>query len=88
MEVMVGVPNKRAQFDTLNLLNGFEMIYFTQADMDWAMQQMERYRLSHGLTTNDCFIASVCHRLQVPLLTHNLKDMHVILDKSLAIKPY
>jgi predicted nucleic acid-binding protein len=58
-----------------------------QADQDWAMEQMERYRLSHGVGVNDCLIASVAYRLQVPLYTHNLKDMTPMLGK-LAVKPY
>lgn len=51
------------------------------------MEQIENYRLSHGVATNDCLIASVAYRLQVPLYTHNLKDMTSILGK-LAVKPY
>jgi predicted nucleic acid-binding protein len=64
------------------------MEYLTRADMDWAMQQLERYRLSHGVEMNDCLIASVAHRLQVPLYTHNLRDMRVLLKETLVIKPY
>jgi predicted nucleic acid-binding protein len=52
------------------------------------MQQLERYRLSHGVGINDCLIASVAHRLQLPLYTHNLKDMRVLLGETLVIKPY
>jgi hypothetical protein len=37
---------------------------------------------------NDCLIASVVHRLQVPVYTHNLKDMRVLLNEALVIKPY
>lgn len=60
MEVMVGAPNKRAQAELLNLLNGFEMVYPTPGDMDWAMQQMVAYHFSHGVGVMDCFNASVC----------------------------
>jgi predicted nucleic acid-binding protein len=48
---------------------------------------MEKYRLSHGVATGDCFIASVAYRLQVPLYTHNLKDMTPMIG-NLAVKPY
>ena len=34
MEVMVGVANKNAQTNSLNLLNSFEMLYLTPLD-DW-----------------------------------------------------
>lgn len=49
---------------------------------------MEQYRLSHGIGINDCLIASVAHRLQVPILTHNQKDFLKILPANLVIKPY
>jgi predicted nucleic acid-binding protein len=88
MEMMVGVPNKRAQVDSLNLLNGFEMVYLTSDDMDWAMQQMLVYRLSRGVGVMDCFNGSVCYRLNVPIYTHNLKDYQKILPPQLVIRPY
>lgn len=87
MEVMVGVPNKRVQAETLKLLSGFELLYLVQSDQDWAMQQIERLRFSHSLGLNDALIASVAYRLQVPLYTHNLKDMTPMIG-SLAVKPY
>ena len=59
-----------------------------QVDQEWAMQQMELLRLSHGVSINDCLIASVAHRLQVPLYTHNLKHMQVLLGDTLPQKPY
>jgi len=70
------------------ILSQFDMEYLTPPDMDWAMQQLERYRLSHGVGIHDCLIASVAHRLQVPLYTHNLRDMRVLLNETLVIKPY
>ena len=87
MEIMVGVPNKRAQTDTLDLLNRFETLYLTRADQDWAMQQIERLRFSRSIGMNDAMIAAVAYRLQVPLYTHNLKDMTPIIGK-LAVQPY
>ena len=65
----------------------FEMIYLTQADLDWAMQTQMRYELSHGVGMMDCLIASVSHRLQFPLYTHNLKHFAPLL-RNLAQKPY
>jgi predicted nucleic acid-binding protein len=88
MEFMVGVPNKRAQADSLKLLRGFEMLYMTASDMEWAMQQMLLYRFSKGIGIMDCFNASVCHRLNVPILTHNVKHYLKILPAHLVTKPY
>jgi hypothetical protein len=36
----------------------------------------------------DCLMASVCHRLQVPLYTHNVRDMTILLGSALVVKPY
>jgi predicted nucleic acid-binding protein len=88
MEVMVGTPNKSAQADSLNLLSGFEIIYLNQADEDWAMNQMLAHHFSQGVGVMDCFNASVCHRLNLPIYTHNQKDYLKILSSNLVIKPY
>jgi len=87
MEVMYGAGSKAKQTTCLALLSQFNLIHLAHSDQDWAMQQMEKYRLSHGVAIGDCFIASVAYRLQVPLYTHNLKDMTPMIG-SLAVKPY
>jgi predicted nucleic acid-binding protein len=51
------------------------------------MQQLERFQFSHHIGMNDCLIASVAYRLQLPLYTHNLKDMMPMIGQ-LAVKPY
>ncbi len=63
---MIGVPNKRAQSETLDLLNRFETLYITRTDQVWAMQKVEQMRFSHSIGMNDALIASVAYRLQVP----------------------
>jgi predicted nucleic acid-binding protein len=88
MEIMYGAGSKAKEAKCKTILSQFDLEFLLPADQTWAMQQLERYRLSHGATTNDCLIASVCQRLQVPLYTHNLKDMTVFLNPSLVIKPY
>jgi len=88
MEIMYGAAGKAGQAKCKVILSEFVMEYLTRTDMDWAMQQLERYRLSHGVGINDCLIASVCQRLQVPLYTHNLRDMRVLLDEVLVVRPY
>jgi hypothetical protein len=87
MEVMYGAGSKVKQVACKTLLSQFDLIHLTAADQDWAMQQMENYRLSHGVTTDDCLIAAVAYRLQVPLYTHNLKDMTPMIG-NLAVQPY
>ncbi len=88
MEYMVGVPNKRAQADSLKLLTGFEVAHLTLEDMNWAMQQIVLHRFSQGVAIMDCINASICYRLAVPIYTHNVKDYVKVLPSQLVIKPY
>ena len=67
VEIIYGAGSKAKQIQCKALLNQFTMLHLHPSDQDWAMKQMEQFRLSHGITTNDCFIASVAYRLQLPL---------------------
>ena len=87
MEVITGGDNKLERQRAAQVMEQFEMIYLTQADLEWAMETQMRYELSHGVGMMDCLIASVSHRLQVPLYTHNLKHFAPLLG-NLAQKPY
>jgi predicted nucleic acid-binding protein len=57
IEIIYGAAGKAGQAKCKTILDQFAMEYLTRADMDWAMQQLERYRLSHGVGINDCLIA-------------------------------
>lgn len=87
MEVVGGGENKVERLRSARLLQQFNMMYMADSDFDWAMQKQMQYELSHGVGMMDCLIASVSHRLQLPLYTHNLKHF-VPLIESLAQKPY
>lgn len=50
LEVMHGAPGKAGQLTCKEILARFDMEYPTPSDMDWAMQQMERLRLRHGVS--------------------------------------
>ena|SRR5258708_3719666 len=88
LEVMYGAPGKIGQQVCKTILDEFELINLTEDDQTWAMTQMQAYRLSRGIGINDCLIASVCHRLQIPIYTHNVKDMTKILPVARVIHPY
>jgi predicted nucleic acid-binding protein len=88
LELVAGARNKSDQQLALNMLKVFQIEYLTRMDMDWAIQQMTRFHLSYNVGPNDCLIASVCHRLQVPLYTHNRKHFLPMLGTSLTINPY
>mgnify|MGYP003642181583 CR=1 FL=1 len=87
MEVMEGASNKVTQSQCKIILSMFDLLYITPLDQQWAMHQLENFQFSHHIGMNDCLIASVAHRLQIPLYTHNLKHMTPLIGK-LAIKPY
>jgi predicted nucleic acid-binding protein len=63
------------------------MVKMELHDIDWAMQQLEIYRLSHGVDIPDCLIAAPSYRLQIPLYTRNLKHFSPLLGE-LAQAPY
>src|SRR5689334_20705299 len=87
LEVMTGASNKEMQAQCKYLLSQFDLLYPTASDQQWAMQQLEHFQFSHHIGKDDCLIASVAYRLQLPLYTHNLKDMTPLIG-NLAIRPY
>lgn len=88
LEVMAGAQGKLGQANTLAILASFEIVFLIEEDQAWAMEKLLEKRLSHGVAINDCLIASVCQRLELPLYTHNVKHLARILDPALVIKPY
>jgi predicted nucleic acid-binding protein len=87
IELLQGVPNRNAERRALRILNKFARIDLTVSDVDWAIQQLTRYKLSHNIGGLDCLIASTSHRLQIPLYTTNLRHFTPLLS-SLVKKPY
>jgi predicted nucleic acid-binding protein len=87
MEVMQGTTSKANQTQARGILDQFEMLYLLAADQQWAMDQLAAFQFSHHIGMSDCQIAAVAHRLNLPLYTHNLKDMTPLVG-TLAVKPY
>jgi predicted nucleic acid-binding protein len=87
LEVIDGATNKAKRNQALNFLLQFDMVYLTQADQDWAMEQFGIYRLSHGVDVPDVLIAAPSYRLQLLLYTRNLKHFAPLLG-DLAQQPY
>ena len=88
LELMEGSRGKAGERKNLQIIAQFGMEFLTIADQQWAMNQLLRFRLSHGVSFKDFLIASVCNRLQVPLFTKNVKDFLPMLNKQLVISPY
>lgn len=87
MEILDGVENKPKQHIAVGLLNVYQLVELNTDDLVWASQQLLLYRLSHGIDSFDCMIASVHHRLQIPLYTRNLKHFTPLIG-MLAQSPY
>ncbi|MEO1287871.1 MAG: PIN domain-containing protein [Chloroflexota bacterium] len=87
MEMIQGANSKAHLASSKALLSQFQVIRLDSNDQTWAMQQLETFQFSHHIGINDCLIASVAYRLQIPLYTHNLKHLQPLLG-SLAQKPY
>ncbi len=87
LEVIQGARNQQAQKDAIRLLKAFEQVELTSADIQWAIQQLTRFALSHNIGAFDCLIAATNYRLQLPLYTTNLKHFAPLLG-SLAQKPF
>lgn len=87
LEIIEGAPDRRAEQTALALLRRFERIATTPDDMEWAIRQLLRFHLSHGLDAMDCLIAATSQRLSVPLYTRNLKHFTPLIG-DLVQSPY
>ncbi|MCQ3930639.1 MAG: hypothetical protein DPW16_09270 [Chloroflexi bacterium] len=87
LEVMEGAPSRQKQREASNLLKKFSLVELNNNDMIWATNQLIKFHPSHNVDAFDCLIASVAHRLNLPLYTRNLKHF-VPLIGPLAQRPY
>jgi len=87
LEAVEGVIDKKSQSAMKKLLDLFVVADYQQYDMLWAMQMLEKYKLSHNIGMMDCLIAAPAYRQNLPLLTRNLKHFTPLLN-NLAQKPY
>jgi predicted nucleic acid-binding protein len=86
-EVIEGCPNKRKQREATRVLDKFELVAVTNADIEWATTALLQNYLKLNTGVYDCLIASTAYRLQIPLLTRNLKHFQPLLA-NLAMNPY
>lgn len=86
LEIVEGALNRVEQQHAIRLLRDFELVEITNADAEWATIQLIAFRLSHDIDAIDCLIAATSHRLNIPLMTHNLKHFTPLLG-GLAQKP-
>jgi predicted nucleic acid-binding protein len=87
MEVLEGATNKHDQQNAIKLLQSFILVTQPDEDIEWAVQSLRKFKLSHNVDAFDCLIAAATHRLNVTLYTRNMKHFSPLLGK-LAAKPY
>ena len=63
LEVIEGADTLAEQQGAITLLNDFELVELTISDVDWAVRQLIRFRLSHNVEAFDCLIAAPSYRL-------------------------
>lgn len=73
METVQGATEKVKRAQTIRFLRQFHIEHPMEDDNRWAMKQLARFHLSHGIQLQDAMVASVAARLGIPLYTTNLK---------------
>lgn len=87
MEVLVGAKNK-TDYNTIGrTLSRFHHLHLIEYESKWAVRQFRAFWLSHRIGINDCLIAAVAARIQLPLYTLNIKDFAPLPDVNVQ-KPY
>lgn len=87
MEAVQGATDATKRAQAIRFLRQFRVEHPTPDDNRWAMRQLGRFHLSHGIHLQDVMIASVAVRLDAPLYTLNLKHYEP-LPGLRAIRPY
>jgi predicted nucleic acid-binding protein len=77
MEMVMGAVDKVDLARLMRLMRPFPVVYPTDIDAKWAMEQFETYYLSHQIEVIDCLIAAMSYRLQLPIYTRNIRDYSV-----------
>ena len=78
MELMMGAGSKTELVKINKLLNRFSIALINDAVTLKAMELLQLYRLSHGLSIPDSFIAATSMLSNLELFTYNTKDFRFI----------
>jgi predicted nucleic acid-binding protein len=87
LEVLEGAQDSKRQRQAIQLIKRLEYTEHTEVDLINATAMLSRFGLSHGVDAFDCMIAATSQRLNVPVLTRNLKHFRPLIS-DLAISPY
>ena len=87
LEVLEGAQDSKRQRHALQFIRRLEFTEHTEMDLINATALLSRFSLSHGVDAFDCMIAATSRRLNMPVLTRNLKHFRPLLG-DLATSPY
>jgi predicted nucleic acid-binding protein len=87
MELIAGAASKVDQQKPIQFIKQMQMLPLLPEDVTWAMEQQLQYSLSHNVGMNDCLIAATAQRLNLPLMTTNLKHFVPLLGTQVQ-RPY
>ena len=87
METVQGATDSTKRAQAIRFLRQFHMEHPTPDDNRWAMRQLARFHLSHGVHLEDVMIASIAARLRVVLYTLNLKHYEPLPEMATGL-PY
>ncbi len=86
-EFLAGCKNKIELVAGRGLLRRFRLILPSSADFRHCLVLVQSGSLSHGVGWPDCLLAATCLRLQMPIVTLNVKHFKPIKGLK-VVRPY
>jgi predicted nucleic acid-binding protein len=83
MELLMGAINKPKETKIKKKLQRFNLALINDEITLEAFYFFEQYRLSHGMSIPDCFIAATAKMMRLELFTYNVRDFRFIVSLSL-----
>ena len=80
MELFQGMGNKEELARMKKKIKYFDVVQMDEAISAKAVEFMETYKLSHGLTIPDAIIGATAVVHQIPLYTFNIRDFDFLQD--------
>lgn len=83
MELFRGMENKNKMQWMVSRVRHFNLVRINADVSELAIQLVQQYSLSHGLTIPDALIGSMAISYDFPLFTYNTKDFRYLPDLQL-----
>jgi predicted nucleic acid-binding protein len=88
IECLQGQKSNHEKHKIKKYLANFPILHFSQAVSKRAIELIDRYSNTHGLTLADAQIAAVCLEYDLTLITYNLRDFRFIVGLKIAAVPF